>query len=384
MTPLDHLLFRRESESLDFKRDQYPFVGASDDQKAKLLKDILAFANSWRGETAYILIGVDAPLGSPPQVMGITHHIDDASLQQFVNAKTQRTLEFRYFETELCGKTVGVIEIPVQRRPLYLTSNFAGVKANVVYTRRGSSNAEASPDEVARMGSVTQELSDCDLEVAFAVPMGRDLIGPSLDVQCVTVSLDEGDDIPDYSEGDGYFRTSVTGNRHFWRDLVEYSTTTALARPAALTVSNRGKSAARGVRVEFAVDDPESELHFIADSEMPTLPSKHFYGAIGSMPSAIAAAMKGPPFEAEYVDGVWHVAFNIGTLQPARTLFPAIHFYVGSEKSKSIEIAGRILAENLTSPATCKLGIKFSTNSRRTNLDQLEADYEKASAASED
>jgi len=330
---------------------------------------------------AYILVGVDAPLGSAPSVAGITQHLDDAALQQFVNSKTQRTLEFRYFETDLGGKAVGVFEIPIQRRPLYLTSSFAGIKANVVYTRRGSSNAEATPDEVARMGSVTPELSDCDLEVAFALPKGREVVGSSLNVACISVSVDENDDIPDYSEGDGYFRTSM-GNRDFWRDLVEYSKTTSLAKPAALTVANRGKSAARGVRVELTIDDPQHELRFIADSDMPSLPSRHFYGAVGSIPNAIAAAMKGPPFEAEYIAGAWHVAFNIGTLQPARILFPAIPFNVGSEKSKDIEISGRILAENLTAPVACKLGMRFSATSQRTNLDQLEADYEKASAAS--
>ena len=40
----ESLLHEEESSSLDFKRDQYPFVGASDDDKSELLKDILAFA----------------------------------------------------------------------------------------------------------------------------------------------------------------------------------------------------------------------------------------------------------------------------------------------------------------------------------------------------
>jgi hypothetical protein len=50
----ERLLGMQEDETLDFKEEQYPFVGASDDQKSELLKDILAFANAWRQTDAYI------------------------------------------------------------------------------------------------------------------------------------------------------------------------------------------------------------------------------------------------------------------------------------------------------------------------------------------
>jgi hypothetical protein len=38
---LESLLYREESETLDFKRDQYPFDRANDDERAELLKDLL-------------------------------------------------------------------------------------------------------------------------------------------------------------------------------------------------------------------------------------------------------------------------------------------------------------------------------------------------------
>lgn len=41
---LERLLHEKERTALDFKRDQYPFDGVDD--KAELLKDILAFANT--------------------------------------------------------------------------------------------------------------------------------------------------------------------------------------------------------------------------------------------------------------------------------------------------------------------------------------------------
>lgn len=54
----DSLLYRGESELLDFKVDQYSFERSTDEQKSEVLKDILAFANAWRETDAYILIEV--------------------------------------------------------------------------------------------------------------------------------------------------------------------------------------------------------------------------------------------------------------------------------------------------------------------------------------
>lgn len=90
MSSLEELLYKGESETLDFKRDQYAFANADDRVKAKLLKDILAMANAWRDAPAHILIGVDKQLGQSPTVVGITDHIDDATIQQFVIDLSQR------------------------------------------------------------------------------------------------------------------------------------------------------------------------------------------------------------------------------------------------------------------------------------------------------
>jgi hypothetical protein len=53
---IEKLLFRGESEILDFKSQQYRFEKASDEEKSELLKDIMAFANAWRdSEDRWIL-----------------------------------------------------------------------------------------------------------------------------------------------------------------------------------------------------------------------------------------------------------------------------------------------------------------------------------------
>jgi hypothetical protein len=150
---MEQLLHEGESSSLDYKRNQYPFVGATDDDKSELLKDILAFANGWRHTEAYILIGVEEVAGGRSTVLGVSHHISENDLQQFVNVKTNRPVTFSYTAYPFEGKQVGVITIPQQDRPIYLTKNYGKLTKHVVYYRLGTTMAIASPDEIARMGT---------------------------------------------------------------------------------------------------------------------------------------------------------------------------------------------------------------------------------------
>lgn len=147
------LLYESESSVLDFKSEQYRFnKEISIHMKSELLKDILSFANAWKRETAYILIGVKENKEGKATVTGINSSLDDAQLQQFVNEKTQRPIDFIYKEVLLENKNIAVIEIPTQKRPVFLRKNYGKLKKNVVYIRRGSSTAEATPDEIIEMG----------------------------------------------------------------------------------------------------------------------------------------------------------------------------------------------------------------------------------------
>jgi hypothetical protein len=54
---LEILLNREEGPALDFKRDQYPFAKASEEEKSEIVKDILGFCNSPMRSVSYIVIG---------------------------------------------------------------------------------------------------------------------------------------------------------------------------------------------------------------------------------------------------------------------------------------------------------------------------------------
>ena len=149
---IERLLHSEEDQSIDFKRDQYVFAGASDYVKSELLKDILAFANTERSSPAYILIGVQAVQGRRNRLVGVSAHLEDAHLQQFVNSKTQRPVDFIYRAVYHNLLDIAIIVIPVQQRPVYVNSKYGKVDPGTVYVRRGSSTAVATPDEIAIMG----------------------------------------------------------------------------------------------------------------------------------------------------------------------------------------------------------------------------------------
>ena len=150
---VQRLLYEEESYVLDFKQEQYPFAGASDEEKSELLKDVLAFANGCHRTDAFILTGVKEVKGGASTVIGISNDLDDAQLQQFVNSKTQRPVMFSYRAIPVRQVQVEVIHIPVQKRPIFLKKDYARLENKKVYVRRGTSTAVADPDEIAMMGS---------------------------------------------------------------------------------------------------------------------------------------------------------------------------------------------------------------------------------------
>ncbi len=64
--------------------------------------------------------------GGRGKVIGITapDHLDDHSLQQFVNNLTNQPVHFRYEAFGFEEKQVGIISIEQQTRPIYLKRDY--------------------------------------------------------------------------------------------------------------------------------------------------------------------------------------------------------------------------------------------------------------------
>lgn len=221
---LNSLRYKSEGTDIDFKSEQYRFVNGSDENKAEMLKDILAVANAWRDGTGYILLGFRDRRPHPAEVVGISSSIDDASLQQFVHGKVKPKLTFTYEEHIYEGKTVALIAIPKQKRTFYLAKPFGKLKSNVVYVRRGSSTDEAEPPEIAAM--TVADSGRGDMQVVLSVlTMNDDELPVELDRRFLRFT----EAFPDYA------RPRVTGpfgmdfrspltydNSDFWREYAEF------------------------------------------------------------------------------------------------------------------------------------------------------------------
>jgi len=157
---LTALLYETESETLDFKSGQYRFPSGNEQERSELLKDILAFANTWKRSDAYILIGVDENRGGKAAVLGVPDHLRDGDVQQFVNSRTNRPVSFLVETVTIEGREIDVIGVSKnQQRPIFTKSACGSVKAGTVYVRRGSTTAEADPDEVAHMARAQAEIN---------------------------------------------------------------------------------------------------------------------------------------------------------------------------------------------------------------------------------
>lgn len=108
-------------------------------------------------------------MGGAERVVGVSHHIPENDLQQFVNSKTNRPVTFSYRSYPFEGKQIGVITIPQQERPLYLNRNFGRLQRHIVYYRQGTTTAIASPDDIARMGMGLRHcVADCSMVLTKA------------------------------------------------------------------------------------------------------------------------------------------------------------------------------------------------------------------------
>ena len=384
---MEQLLHEGESSSLDYKRDQYLFAGATDEEKSELLKDILAFANGWRHSEAYILIGVHEVAGGRSTVVGVSDHIPENDLQQFVNSKTNRPVTFSYRAYPFEGKQVGVITIPQQDRPIYLAKNYGKLQKHVVYYRQGTATAIATPDDIARMGSgpgkrqasLTVEFADTDQELSLGtkidwtaelcrMPDAKDIPELQEESESISLPLLGGIHIPSVSSLDLHSRP----NERYFHELANYEFCERLFRKVRLLVSNTGDVPASDVRIEMSVPTRQG-IVIMRPSNFPQVPKRR-------VDQFVARAMPDvrlrPPFrspgdvdidENEYR---YKVEVDCGTLQPGRQVW-SDEFYIGIGGSGKVELVGRLLAGNLPDPQEFTLTIDANVTETEITVDQL-------------
>ena len=364
---LEQLLHEPEGQSLDFKQAQYRFERASELDKSELLKDVLAFANSWRRTPAYLLIGVREVKGGRGQVIGVTDHIEDASLQQFVNSKTQRRVELSYEVVRVEGAEIGVIEIPIQDRPVYAVNDYGKVRAGVVYFRAGSSTREATPEEIARMGAQQSleaaphlGLSWADDEQRRPLPSpysaDRVLLHPRLPANAFDSP------VRPRSFLDASF---IWRNDNYSQDLIEYCFQQALFVQLGLVLNNESRSPARSVR--FVGSIPGSDVSMVREY-LDRLPRRERDLVID--PADLVVARVADPVVQRFQDR-WEISVDFGDVRPRETVFTHSPIYLCSGVSAAVELRGALFADNLPEPIQCSLEVHLRVEQRPMERDDV-------------
>jgi hypothetical protein len=373
---IETLLYRGEGDSLDFKLEQYKFEGASDEEKSKLLKDILAFANSWREGPAHIIIGVRE---NPREVEGLDKDIDDAKLQQFINEKTNKPINLSYHSADFNGKKVGLFTIAVQDRPFYLKKAFGKLKSDVVYVRRGSSTAEAKPDEIAKMG-VAQAIASTSAKLKLTIVSGDGRATPYehivFDYNYFVV--DENSPLPDYELPPqpivaGEWDQQLS-NTEFYRELAKYLREQQGHFGFRIQVENAGNTYADDVRVQILALASRG-FSLMEGFDFCPRPSPYLMG-IPDHPNFAPPPFgnpKRPTFG--YVKGHLVAEFSMGKLQAGETkVSDTLYLVCPPETLDKLSI--KILSDHLSAPMEITVPVTVTSKDvwiTARDLDESEA-----------
>ena len=360
---LTSLLYEDESSTLDFKSEQYP--RATDEQKGELIKDILAFTNAWRHADAYILIGVKDNPESRAIVVGVTNHLEDANLQQLINSKTNQPVSFSYRSVRLDGKSIGVLHIPVQDRPRFITKPFGKLSADTVYLRRGSSTAVARPDEIARMGAVHTPQTSPVLQLQFADTTQRRLTGHTQAIHATCLEISNFEAVPDHKEPPSVILAlpSYRTNTNYLRALTYYAWAQHLCTALQFAITNSGPVVAIDVRVELIVQSPHTVLFDEHSWPKEPEPRRDYF----SGPDLSGLRMKeDDDITVQQLPDCSSIMICTSKIQPGETKWIERSLFLGSRASGDIVFDGTIRADNIPTPQPTRLKVTCTTEHRKT------------------
>lgn len=367
-TLISQLIFEAESTALDFKEEQYPFENASDEEKSELLKDILAFTNSFRRTDAYILIGFRKRSGQEDKVLGINKSLDDASIQQFVNSKTQKPIEFSYEEREYKGVRVAFIRISLQRRPIYLKKNFGKLKKETVYYRLGSSTAIASPTVIAEMGrnEMIDKVKSPQLSIDFFDRKSGENLGNEISLRTILFNVPKKEEIPNYPLQKELSWGPMLYNKDYYRDIANYYFLIGRTRELGFCIKNFGDFVANSVRLEVKILDESDRFIFFDEESYPDEPSDYFAGKINSV-----FAFKNQDLFVSKRGREWLIHGEFGRIQPKRTAELKSPFYVGAHQDYLLQFEALVFSEDLDNPTSQIFKIEFKTEQRDISLKKI-------------
>lgn len=336
-------------------------------------------ANAYRDGPGYILIGFKDQTPRPAEVVGIppSEHIDDATLQQFVNSKVQPKLDFRYEELLFDGKTVAVIAIPKQQRPFYLNKDYGKLGKSVVYVRRGSSTDEASPSEVAKMGRDDTEKGNPRIELSVQDEENRPLPN-NFELSFLRFDSDE---LPDYESnvrmdfGGGMVTTmpSLTPvNRHYWRDGAEYHSVLNRLIQVRLSLTNNSDFSLTDAKLEVTFTSPDGkQVAMMRADHLPEEPDSADWSRFRATPTVFERLNARITVDDRGSDPVCEV--RLGTLLPGEMGRAQDDLAILPAGSGSYKLRVRILAGEINPPILEEHTMEVSGPVREMDFDDLKS-----------
>ncbi|MCP4502424.1 MAG: ATP-binding protein [Deltaproteobacteria bacterium] len=363
---VEELLYKGEGANLDYKSQQYKFSSGSNEEKSEIVKDILAMANAWGKGDRHILIGVKEQPGEA-ELLGIqaSDHIDDAHLQQLVNGKTNRPVHFQYASVDVKGKSIGLITIEEQSRPIFLKKGFGKCEKNVVYVRRGSSTTTADPSEIAQMGAAVTQSPD--LAVLFVVEQdGQSSAAPEIKSQLLEQESADALRACGEPEGVGPFHMAIRSpmqNANYGEELEDFYRFHGLMREVFVVCENSGSEAARHVVVELEFDLSVNSFSIAEEQAAPEMPEETTIGRIAKFESATA------PRDVHVLKSGKRaiVRCDFGLLRSGEKRITETPFYLGAKQPVTVDAQVSTMAENMKR-SDVAVRFKFDCSSYKVDL----------------
>lgn len=358
---IERLLYTGEGITLDYKRQGYITDGADPIPKSVLLKDILAFCNTWRSEPAYILIGVD---NKDQSIFPVDRHPDDSRLQELINSKTNRPIVFSYRPVTYRNQSLGLYTIEVQERPIFAKKKFGNVDQNAVYVRRGSSTTIADPEQIAKMGAIDAQRMAAgkpQLSIDMFRLNDQSMLNDGFQFEYKHLLLE---DYPDYkAPAQGYVMNhAVMNNRQFYRELALHEQEKTGALGFRVRVANKGNAPANSVRVHLGFE-PAGTLRLV--SELAELPSTEFNLTVPNVLNPAHAH-----FDVQEDFDRTTAVFNFGKIHAGEEVLSSDVFLI-TPPADLTSILVRVHADELSVPISFSIPVAVTAHAHRLGFSEL-------------
>lgn len=371
------LLYEEASNTLIFRPKEYKFDGGLILEKGELLRDIVSAANAWRRADTYILVGVEDMKGGRNRILGVINHLDEKKIREFVDDKLQEPIRFYYKDLVIERKKIGMIHIPLQKRPFYLKEDFANLKKYVIYIRRGDTIREADTEEASRIkeSGGQPDQADMPFQVEFAYGKTKKTLSDYLNLKTFTIEIPPLELLPDFqfknvSETTGEPQPPKIverANCHFYREMAVHLQKIGSVGQIDFCITNSGTETARDLILDINIEDPDQEYFCLEEFEIPHRPDKcagpsNVKSLLRFVSDSIRVRWR-PPF--------WIIRLRFNEIPPGKTVFSNTGLYIGAVKSLKLEMVGLLKGPGITSPLHVPLIIDIKTHKRKLDREVI-------------